>query len=160
LVIDRTPDWSAATVALGWKDNEQIYTDVVASIVKPDLKALTDLMTTVAAQIPHTHIYLDYLFMGELADALKMRGIQTERLTKRDAVQAPSIAYQKIMEGKVTHGHHQMVGWQLARTITKNVGDAYRLTRANVTVEIDAAIASVLAIYLAEITEPIPTQVF
>ena len=53
-----------------------------------------------------------------------------------------------------------MVGWQLARTITKNVGDAYRLTRANVTVEIDAAIASVLAIYLAEITEPIPTQVF
>lgn len=160
LVVDRTPDWSAATVCIAWKQDDMIYTDVVASIVKPDLQKLLDLMTQVCGQVPHTNVYLDGLSLGELSDALKLRGIRSERLVRRDIVQSASIAYQKIIEGKVTHGHHQMVEWQLARTITKNVGEAYRLTRANVTVEIDAAMATVLSVYLADVQQEMPAQVF
>ena len=160
LVIDRTPDWSAATVAIAWKTHDTIYTDIVASLVNPDLQALIDLTTTISHNVPHTKIHMDALALGELQQALSLRGIRAERLSKRDHLQATSVTYQKIMEGKVTHAHHPMVAWQLARVTTKNVGDAYRLTRPNTSVEIDAATATVLAIYLAEVQQDIPTQVF
>jgi phage terminase large subunit-like protein len=160
LVIDRTPEWSAATVCVAWKVGESIYTDVVASLVNPDLQALTNLMTRVCGNVPHTKVYMDGLSLGELHQALKLRGLQAEKLSKRDHLQAAAIAYQKVLEGRVVHAHHQMVAWQLGRVTTKNTGDAYRLTRPNVTVEIDAATATVLSIYLAEVQQEIPTQVF
>ena len=160
LVVDRTPDWSAATIAIAWKTGETIYTDIVASLTNPDLAALVDLLTRISQQVPHTSIYMDGLALGELQQALALRGIRAERLAKRDHLQATAVTYQKIIDTKVTHAHHPMVAWQLARVTTKNVGDAYRLTRPNTSVEIDAATATVLAIYLAEVQQNIPTQVF
>ncbi len=159
IVVDRTPEWSAATISLAWKIGDQINTDLVYSIVKPDLQSLTDLTIKTLQAVPGT-AYMDALALGDLHEALRIRGYRAEKLTKRDAFNAPAVAFQKITEGKVAHAHHPLVEWQLARTITKNVGDSYRLIRANQTVEIDAAHATVTSIYLAEIQQEIPMQIF
>jgi len=159
LVVDRTPDWAAATVAIAWKKDDLIYTDIVASIVKPDIKKLTELISTVASQNSFIAIYLDGLSLGELCDSLNLRGIKSEKLFKRDIINAGPTAYQKIVEGKVVHGHHQMVAQQLSRTITKSIGEAYKLTRPNATVEIDASLASIYSLYIAENMNEIPIQV-
>lgn len=159
IVIDRTPDWSAATIAVAWKTGEQINAQVVASVTNPDLAKLTDLTAYVLGVIPGTP-WMDGNYLIDLYDALKLRGYSPQKLVYRDAYNAPAVAYQKIMEGKVSHDHLPLVSWQLARTISKAKGDAYRLTRHNGTVEIDAAIAIVNAIYLAEIQQEMPLQMF
>ena len=159
LVLDRTPDWSGATITVAWQHDDMIYTDVVASVVKPEVRTLVDLCAHVYRRF-NVPIHMDGLALADVADALKLKGVRTERLSRNDAYTAPAIAYQKIIDGKVTHAHHGIVGQQLNHTIAKSVGDSYRLTRPNTATEVDAALATVMSIYLAETQPEVPIQVF
>ncbi len=160
LVLDKTPDWSAATITINWKHQERLYTDVVASLVNPKLQDLVDLCEQVTDQLAYDTLYMDTQGLGECADILKGKGLAVEKYVYRDVLNAPAAVYPKIIEGLVTHGHQPMVEYQLARTKTKEVGEARKLIRLNPSVEIDASISTVMGLYFAEIQQDIPLQIF
>lgn len=161
LIVDRTPDWGAATITANWqRPDGTIVTDVVASVVKPDLDRLVELCTVISRQVPHRAFYMDGLMLETLEVHLKQRGIVTRKFTLRDHLNACSTAYQAIAEGRVAHPHHDIVGKQIPRAVRKNVGEQHRLTRTNVAVELDACMATVLGIYIAATEPDAPLQVF
>lgn len=161
LSVDRTPDWSAATIAAAWKqENGLIATDLIASVVRPDLDGLADLVVEVARQVPHRKVVLDGHALAELDVRLKQRGLQTQKLTLRDWIIASSICYSKITEGEVAHPHHPLLDLQMPRAIRKETGDRWRVVRSSVAVEIDAVMATIGAVYAAEVERTDDVQIF
>ena len=58
------------------------------------------------------------------------------------------------------HRGDPLMSVQLARTVRKNVGDSYRISRKDSSVEIDAVMATVAAMYASETRPEAVTQVF
>lgn len=158
--IDRSPDWGHATIAVALKRDDGITdTELVASIVKPNLEQLVHLCLQLSKYSPQTFI-VDSYGLRELALELKKRGMPTTIATQGDIVNASSMVYAKIMQRKIWHSSDPLLTVQFPRTIRKNVGDQYRISRKDSSIEIDAVMATVLAIYGAETRLEQSLQVF
>jgi hypothetical protein len=64
------------------------------------------------------------------------------------------------MQRKIWHSSDPLLSIQFPRTVRKNVGDQYRISRKDSSIEIDAVMATVLAIYGAETRLEQSLQVF
>lgn len=158
--IDRTPDWGYATITASVKDIKGItHTEVVASLVKPNLEQLANLCVQLAQYSPQTYI-MDGFGLKNLAEELKKRGLPTTVANQSDVVNASAMMYSKIKQGKIKHAGDPLLTLQMPRTIRKNVGDNFRISRKDSSVEIDAVIATMLGIYGAETRTETPLQVW
>ena len=158
--IDRTPDWGHATIAVGFKNKEGLTeTEIVASIVKPNLEQLVMLCTELMKHSPQTFI-VDGYGLKDLANELKKRGMPVSIATQGDVIGASSLAYSKIAKQEVRHSNDPLLSVQFPRTVRKNIGDAFRISRKDSSVEIDAVMATILAIYGAETRLEQSLQVF
>ena len=158
--IDRTPDWGHATIAVGVKKDDGITdTELVASIVKPTLEQLVHICLQLSKFSPQTFI-VDGYSLRELGLELRKRGMPVTISTQGDIVNASSMVFAKIMQRKIHHSSDPLLTVQFPRTVRKNVGDQYRISRKDSSVEIDAVMATVLAIYGAETRLEQSLQVF
>lgn len=158
--IDVSPGWEHASIAYAAKNQDGVTeTELVASIVKPNMLQLVNLCEQLLRFSPQTFI-MDNYPLKELAYELKKRGIPVTQATQGDIVNASSMIYAKIMQRKVLHSSDPLLSIQFPRTVRKNVGDKFRISRQDSSVEIDAVIATVLAIYAAETKLEQSLQVF
>jgi phage terminase large subunit-like protein len=158
--IDRTPDWGYATIAAAVKDDDGItHTEIVASIVKPNLQQLVDLAVKLTSHSPQA-IVVDGYAMRDLANELKRRGLPVVVFTQGDVINASSWVYARVVQKKILHRGDPLMALQLSRTVRKNVGDAYRISRKDSSIEIDAVMATVSAMYASETRPEHVTQVF
>jgi len=58
---------------------------------------------------------------------------------------------------KLAHPRDEIVSMQMQRAVRKNIGDSWKITRKDSGTDIDAAIATVLAVWYVE-TQKKPTQ--
>lgn len=158
--IDRTPDWGYATVAVAVKDDKgKTHTEVVASIVKPTLQQLVDVAINLSKHSPQAYV-VDGYAMRDLAQELRRRGLPVVVFTHADVINASSWVYSRVIQKKIVHRGDPLLAMQLARTVRKNVGDSYRISRKDSSVEIDAVMATVSAMYASETRPEAVTQVF
>lgn len=158
--IDRTPDWGYASVAAAWKGEDgYTYTELVASIVKPTLEQLAQVCLQLSQHSPQTFGVEGYA-LRELGVELKKRGLPVTILTSSDIVNASSLTYSLIAQKKIRHADDPLLAMQFPRTIRKNVGDSFRISRRDSSVEIDAVLATTAAIYLAQTRFEQSLQVF
>jgi phage terminase large subunit-like protein len=158
--IDRTPDWGYATVAVAVKDARGItHTEIVASIVKPTLQQLVDICSKLSKFSPQGYV-VDGYAMRDLAQELKRRGLPVVVFTHADVINASSWTYSRVIQKKIVHRGDPLMAMQLTRTVRKNVGDAYRISRKDSSVEIDAVMATVSAMFASETRPQTTTQVF
>lgn len=158
--IDRTPDWGYATIAVAVKDDQGItHTEIVASIVKPTLHQLIDIATKLSRHSPQAFV-VDGYAMRDLANELKRRGLPVIVFTHADVINASSWVFARVVQKKIMHRGDPLMSVQLARTVRKNVGDSYRISRKDSSVEIDAVMATVAAMYASETRPEAVTQVF
>lgn len=158
--IDRTPDWGYATIAVAVKDDQgRTHTEVVASIVKPTLQQLVDIAGKLSRHSPQAYV-VDGYAMRDLANELKRRGLPVIVFTHADVINASSWVYARVIQKKIVHRGDPLLAMQLARTVRKNVGDSYRISRKDSSVEIDAVMATVSAMYASETRPEAVTQVF
>lgn len=158
--IDRTPDWGYATICVSVKDNDGItWTEVVASLVKPTLEQLVSLCVTLYKYSPMAYI-MDGYGLKELGQELKMRGLPVFITTQNEVINASAMFYAKTVQKKIKHASDPLMSIQLPRTIRKNVGEAFRISRKDSSVEIDSVMATMLGVFGAEIKKEIPVQVF
>lgn len=159
-VIDRTPDWGFATITANAKDDAGMtHTEVVASVVKPTLEQLVRICLELSRHSPTTFA-MDRYTLKDLGEELQRRGLPVMLLTQGDTINASALAYSKIKQRKVTHGADPLLALQMPRTVKKNIGENFRISRKDSSVEIDAAMATVCGIYVAETRPDTPLQVF
>jgi phage terminase large subunit-like protein len=158
--IDRTPDWGYASVVAAMKDEDGItHTELVASIVKPTLEQLVHICLQLSQYSPQTFGVEGYA-LRDLGQELKRRGLPVTILTSSDIVNASSLTYSLIAQKKIRHADDPLLAVQFPRTIRKNVGDSFRISRRDSSVEIDAVLATTYAIYLSQTRLEQSLQVF
>jgi phage terminase large subunit-like protein len=158
--IDRTPDWGYASVVVAVKDEDGItHTELVASIVKPTLEQLVYICLQLSQYSPQTFGVEGYA-LRDLGQELKKRGLPVTILTSSDIVNASSLTYSLIAQQKIRHGDDPLLAVQFPRTIRKNIGDSFRISRRDSSVEIDAVLATTYAIYLSQTRLQQSLQVF
>ena len=158
--VDRTPDWGHATIAVGVKRADGITdTEIVASMVKPSLEQLVAICTELSKHSPQAFL-VDGYSLRDLGVELKKRGIPVSIATQGDVISASALAYSKIARQELRHSSDPLLSIQFPRTVRKNVGEAFRISRKDSSVEIDGVMATILAIYGAETRLEQSLQVF
>jgi hypothetical protein len=157
--IDRSPSWEYATVAAAVKVGDVIHTELVASIVRPNLERLVYVCAQLQAHNPRA-ILMDNAFLRDLHNELELRGINSTTTTASDLIAASSTFYSLIKQEKLVHAPDPLLSFQIPRTTRRAVGDAYKLSRKDSSVEIDAVFATVLACHGANTLPEVQLQVF
>lgn len=162
IAVDRSPDWSAAAVTVAWREGDIVYTDLVASILRPDLESMIEYCRKLAARLPFTHFVMDHRLMADLADALQSQGIRTVRFTAADHCRAAATMVAKLNHMQVAHPHHPLLTYQVPRGVRRTIGadGDWRLSRRDSLSEIDALTATIMAVYEADKDHNEPTQIF
>lgn len=148
--IDRTPNWEHATITATVKKDGTYYTEVVASLRKPNLEWLLNLCLELHKHNPVRYV-VDGYTLGDLGKELDRRGLPVKVMRQTDVTNACSTAYALIASGKVKHDDSPLLRQQMPFTVKKNVGDAWRISRQASSVDIDAVMATVVGIYIASI---------
>lgn len=158
--IDRTPDWGYATVCVAVKDDKGvIHTEMIASIVKPTLEQLLQVCLNLTKYSPQMFV-MDGYSLKELSAELKKRGLPTFVTSQPEVINASSMFYAKVAQQKIKHGNDPLLSMQMPLTGRKQVGDAFRISRKNSSVEIDAVMSTVLAVFVAETRREQPLGVW
>lgn len=150
--VDRTPNWEHATITATIKHEAGIYTEVVASIVKPSLESLLNLCLDLQRHSPVTFV-MDGYTLSDLGKELQRRGVPVKVMRQSDVTNACATSYALIASGKVTHAGDELLNRQMPFAVKKNIGDAWRINRAASSVDIDAVMATVMGIYVASIEQ-------
>jgi phage terminase large subunit-like protein len=160
IAIDRTPDWGYASVAMAVKDAEGIiHTELVASLVKPNLEQLLQICLNLAKHSP-VFFVMDGYTLKELGQELKKRGLPTFVTSQPEIINASATFYAKVAQQKLKHANDPLLSLQMPITGRKSVGDAFRISRKNSSVEIDGVMATVLATFIAETRREQPLGVW
>lgn len=160
IAIDRTPDWGFATITASVKDAQGIiHTEMIASIARPNLDQLVAICSELSRHNPSVYV-MDSFSLKALAAELKKRGLKVLSATQADVLNASSLAFSKIKRKTVRHAGDPVLSLQMPRTIRKNVGENFRISRKDSSVEIDAVMATVLGIWAAENVKETSLQVF
>lgn len=161
VTIDRTPDWSFASfVATSKRDDGVIEVDVVASIPNPSIEALADECERLfTAMSPETFV-VDGFSLGALGKQLKDQGYPVRTMSLGDEIAAAGMAYSKVVRGLVRHSGAPGLAEQFQNVVRKSHGDQYKLVKGTGSQSIEAALATVRGIYVAEITDETTSLIF
>ena len=161
LCVDRTPEWTGATITASWVENDRVNSDILLSLVDPTFEKLTEAVKTVASQVPYSKIVMDGYSLGDLSHNLQKQGFVVSTLTKKDVVNATGLLRKTILEDKLSHSHHEVLVSQMRRASVKEIGEGeYRIVRTSTDVELDAVLATVLGCYQALVDAESEVQVF
>lgn len=157
--IDRTPDWTHASIVATWKVGEDTYSQLVASVARPTLEKLAELCVDLSVHEPQLYVADSYT-LKSLVEDLKSRGLPARAANLADVTSGSSLFYAKVIQKKLIHANDDLLLMQMPKTIRKNAGDGFRISRQNSTVEIDAVVSTMLGVYFAEIVRDAGIQLF
>jgi hypothetical protein len=158
--FERTRSWEYGSIVAAAKGTDGlVWTELVASIVRPNLDQLVQLADQLRARGPATFA-MDGLRLSALAKQLEAKGYETRVLRAADATQCGPSAYSLITAGKVRHAEDPLVTAQMRAARRKNVGESWRISSAESAGDVDAVLATVEGIYLAESTVDPGDQIF
>lgn len=158
--IERTRSWEhGCIVATSKSDDGRLWTELVASIVRPNLDQLERLCEQLNSRRRGVFA-VDSMRLGALERRLKERGYETRLLRLGDQLQAGPAAYSLIVAGRVSHPGDPLTGEQMPRAKRKNNGDGWRLSEAESGGDIDAVRATVAGLYSADAVRDPGIQIF
>ncbi|MCA0347086.1 MAG: terminase large subunit [Actinobacteria bacterium] len=158
--IDRTPDWGYATITATVKDEHGVvWSEIVASIVKPTLEQLVDVCVRLSKHNPVVYAADNYS-LRPLLDELRRHGFQVFAATLGDVTGASALFYSLLTSGRLRHADDPLLAHQVPRTVRKNVGEAFRVSRKDSSVAIDGVISTMLGAYVVETVREPSVQVF
>lgn len=147
--IDRSPDWGYATITANIQDDGGIvHTEIVASFVRPTLEQLVAVCTSLYRWSPSTFV-MENFALKELAAELTKRGLPAVTLSNAEVFSASSMFYARVLQKRIRHAGDPLLSVQMPRTVRKQVGEGFRISRKDSSIEIDAAIATVIGAYWA-----------
>jgi phage terminase large subunit-like protein len=147
--IDRTPGWDyASIITADLNDDGTITTELVAAFNNTNMDEL--LNACVKLQKWGCPFIMDGYVLSDLANTMKQRGFRVQTTSNKDLINASNNAYSRIMMKKLSHPKDEIVSMQMQRAVRKNIGESWKITRKDSATDIDAAIATVLAIWFVD----------
>lgn len=157
--IDRTPEWGQASIVAAARVEDVIWTQVVASVPQPTIERLASACTALAKWSPLTYV-MDGYQLRDLGVELKKRGHPVRIASQGELMNASALIFSKLAQDKLRHRGDPLLSVQMPRTVRRNVGEGFRISRKDSSVEIDAVIATALAVHAAEVEQDTPPMIF
>lgn len=160
LAVDRSANWAHVTIAAAKKLGEHFQTELVASMVAPtENQVFTEIMRLL--ETGHVKaVGMDEQMMPSLAKRLKDRGVKLYSLWTKEVAGACALAYASFASGLVTHGGDPLLAAQVGNGVPKYSGDKWLISRKDSYGEVDALMATILAMYVAHLQGDNTVQVF
>ena len=154
--VERTAGWEfCSIVAAELKDDGKIATELVASFSNTNIDEVMSACMTLAKY--GKPFIMDVNVLSDLAQGLKQKGCRVQTTSTKDLISASNNAYRRILRRELIHPRDEIVSLQMQRAVRKNSGESWRIARKDSGTDIDAAIATVLAVWYVE-TQQKPQQ--
>ncbi len=153
--IERTDEWTYATITAHAKTDGTRWSRVVAQLVAPDYDRLVEAAARLAAR-DGAAIAVDSKTLRDVGKELKARGIETWILgaTEMEAVGSNVTA---ALAGRRFHHHGDAVlTMQIPHVKKRTNGETWRLSRTLSVGDTDAVFSTFIGAYVADVREDIP----
>lgn len=148
--VDRAENWDYATITANAKYKGKVYTEVVASLVNPDVETLESMCMDLWRRHKGIGFVMEVSNLRDLAMRLRERGVRVEYFTQTQINNACATAYSLISGNKVVHAGDELLRRQVPKGVAKNIGEGWRISRKESVGEIDSLMATVMGLYAAE----------
>jgi phage terminase large subunit-like protein len=148
------------TIAAAKKNGDKIETELVASLVNPSENRLYDLLTTLYKKHGCSAIVIDGNSMPSLQKRLKNASYPLWQLWSKEVAAACSTTFALLQQGKIEHNNDPLLIAQMPRGVARYVGENWYLSRKASLGDIDSVLATILAVYVANIEKAPSIGVF
>ncbi len=156
--IARTQNWEYASITGTAKVDGKLHTELVASIVRPSGDKLARLCEHLADT---SGVFaMEGSQLGALGKHLKARGCEVWALSETEIKAASAAAYASIVTGRVTHAADPLLTRQMPIAQRKNVGEGWRLSPADSADHVDAVMATIIGLHVADTRPETTLQLF
>lgn len=154
--VERTSGWENASIVTAQvMPDGKVATELVASFNNTNIDQMIEACMKLA-KYGKTFI-MDGNVLADLGMALKQKGLRVQITSNKDLISASNNMYRRIMRKELIHPRDEIVSLQIQRAVRKNSGDSWRIARKDSGSDIDAAVATVLAVWFVE-TQQKPQQ--
>jgi phage terminase large subunit-like protein len=161
LSVDRTKNWEFATIAAARKTEDGTYeTELVATYAGATERVLYNRLKELYARGSVSAIAVDDRQLPNLAKLLKMDGLPVWQLWTKEISSACSTVYAMFSTGQVKHRNDPLLQLQSPKGIAKYTGETWLISRKESLGDVDALMATVMALYVSATHREIGLQVF
>jgi phage terminase large subunit-like protein len=157
--IERTPGWEyVSIVSAELQKDGKVATELVASFNNTNIDEIIKACMILAKY--GKPFIMDGNVLSDLGFALKQKGLRVQITSAKDLISASNNAYRRIIRKELIHPKDGIVSLQMQRAVRKNSGESWRIARKDSGTEIDAAVATVLAVWYVETKQKPQQMVF
>jgi phage terminase large subunit-like protein len=161
LSIDRTKNWEFATIAGARKTEDGIFeTELVATYAGATERLLYNKVKELYSRGGISAIAVDDRQLPNLAKLLKQDGLPVWQLWTKEISSACSTVYAMFSTGQVKHNNDPLLQLQSPKGIAKYTGETWLISRKESLGDVDALMATVMALYVSATHQQIGLQVF
>lgn len=158
--VDISRNWEHATIAVANKNGEIQETELVRSFVNPTENQIFDELVRLFQTHAGRAIAIDDYLTSNLAKRLKAAGIPTWQLWGKEMANACSSIYALFSQGQIRHNNDPLLVAQMGNGVAKYTGETWMISRKESRGEIDALMATVIAVYCSSRAQHAGVQVF
>jgi phage terminase large subunit-like protein len=148
------------TIAAAKKVGDKVQTELVASLINPSENRLYDLLVTLYKTHKCSAIVIDGGNMPSLQKRLKNSGYPLWQLWSKEVAAACSTTFALFQQNKIEHNNDPLLIAQMPRGVARYVGENWYLSRKASLGDIDSVLATILAVYVANIEKAPSIGVF
>jgi phage terminase large subunit-like protein len=158
--VDITKNWEHATIAYANNLDDVHYSELVQTFVNTNEVQLFNRLVQLYEKFQPRAIALDDRALPGLGKRLKMAGIPTYQLWTKEISAACSVVFALLSTGKGKHNNDPLLISQSPNGVAKYSGETWLISRKESTGEIDALMATVMALYVSTRAENTTIGVF
>jgi phage terminase large subunit-like protein len=147
--VDITNNWEHATIAVANTNGELQETELVASIVRPTEDQLFNELSRLYEKFRPRAIVLDDRQVPNLGKRLKLRGYVTWQLYAKEVSAMSSAVYAMFSSNLVRHNGDPLLTLQMPNGVSKYSGESWFISRKESVGDIDALMATLMALYVS-----------
>jgi phage terminase large subunit-like protein len=161
LSVDRTKNWEFATIAGARKTEDGTYeTELVATYANATERVLYNKIKELYERGGVTAIAVDDRQLPNLAKLLKQDGLPVWQLWTKEISSACSTVYAMFSTGQVKHRNDPLLQLQSPKGIAKYTGETWLISRKDSIGDVDALMATIMALYVSATHRDVGLQVF
>ena len=161
LAVDRTKNWEFATIAAARKCEDGTYeTELVDTYAGATERVLYNRLRELYFRGGVTAIAIDDRQLPNLAKLLKADGLPVWQLWTKEISSACSTVYAMFSSGTVKHRNDPLLQIQSPKGIAKYTGETWLVSRKESLGDVDALMATIMALYVAATHQEFGLQVF
>lgn len=160
LAVDISHNWEHGVIAAANTNGELQETELVAAFVQPSEQRLFDEIVALYKRFALRAVTLDSINLSNLAKRLKAAGIPVWSLWGREVSAACSSTYALFSSGQVRHANDPLLVAQMGNAVTKYSGETWLISRKESRGDVDAVLATIMALYVSTRSQHAPIGVF